>query len=109
MEYTKKELERNAEAIRSANTYNVNGYTIFLMREKLAGEGAYFRIRQIYPSPEAVRISVPAHGDDYTIQTTSWGSLSIEEIEKKIKLYQNAIKTVKWLKKFDWNKTDIII
>lgn len=104
--YTKSEM-RGSEKIRAANTYTVHGYTLFLIREQLTK--GYLKVQQIYPPQGYPQITIPFYDDEpYKVQTTSWGALPVDEINDVIKRYQTAVKVVKWLEKFNWDKTDII-
>lgn len=108
--YTPVEREKHLDEIRANNTHVVNGYTVFLIRERcerLKG-GEVYRHISIFPPPKFPQIYDEAQNDNYTIQTTSWGALPIAEIEAVIDRYKKAVKTVKWLQKFNWETTDIV-
>lgn len=105
--YTPAEREKHLDEIRANNTHDVNGYSVFLIRERLKG-GGFFRHISILPPPKFPQIINAAQNDNYTIQTSSWGALPIAEIEAVIDRYKKAVKTVKWLQKFNWETTDIV-
>lgn len=95
------------------NSYTVNDYNITLFRRQYSEDGELFRCARIFSPIDGVDIYFVGDGleskdDDFTIQTTSWGALTISEMEKVMERYRIAMETVKWLNAFDWNKTDIL-
>ena len=112
--YTKEDLNNQAmrEEFRNRNTHIVNGYSLFMYRIKYSENGKTYNRVSILNDTD--KVDIYPHDSDLNggntelrIQTTSWGALNFESMQKKMALYQTALDTVEWYNNFDWEKADI--
>lgn len=96
------------------NRHNLNGYSILMLRKQYRKGGTIHKEVSVrITDKDAIQIYyelADRNGSSkYTIQTTSWGALTLDEIEPYMQAYQRAIDTVKWMEAFDWETADILL
>ena len=113
--------DSNREQVWDACSHNINGYVATLYKKRYKSGRIYCNASITQSELGAQIVADDMHcflydseGNEnkcpvkYTIQTTSYGALPIDEIEKVMRKLQVAIDTVKWLEAYDWNTAPFI-
>lgn len=104
------EDEAKKNAFFARNKYTVNGYKILMLRKQYHKGGAIHNDVSIWKGDrDDIDIYYDIEKGAYTIQTTSWGALTLEELNPLMEKYRRAIAAVKWMQAFDWNTADILL
>lgn len=116
--------DTNREQVYNKVCKIVNGYKIVLYRKRNIEKGRESFTRYVnIESQSELGVNIYSnnlyfHYDEnriyvqdpikYTIQTTSYGALSVSEIESYMRKMKVAVDTVKWLENYDWSTAPII-
>ena len=105
--------EAAKKAFFDRNRHTMNGYIIQMVRRQYHKGGQIFKDARVFCTDKNAIQIYTEHEDlrtsKYTIQTTSWGALTLEELKPYMDAYQRAIDTVKWMEAFDWEAADILL
>ena len=105
----------NWDTIIDSVTKEMNGYTLRIYRELFTEGGrAYPKVEVYNPYVKGdYNVSICNHAAineiALRVQTTSWGALSVPELEKVLEKYRKAIEVCNYVNQINWDEVPILM